>query len=176
MCGARLRDYQERIVRYLGLGKYAFLIYNPALRRQFQYVYDAQVDQFMQLYGRAPSHIDGHHHMHLCTNMLLDGVIPAGEKIRRNFYFWPEEKGLSNRTYRRLVDLLLARRYRLTDFFFALSQSLRGDRMARVMALAGTASVEMMTHPANAEEHAYLMSDEYVRCLDGLEKGTYSTL
>lgn len=174
--GAQLAEYHDRVVRFLTLNKYAFLLYNPALRRQFRYVYEAQVDQFVELYGRLPSHIDGHHHQHLCTNMLLDGVIPVGEKVRRSFFFWPDEKGLANRTYRRLVDLLLDRRYRLTDFFFALSQCLGGDRMARVTALARTATVEIMTHPAAAREQAYLMSDEYQETLDGLQKGTYALL
>ena len=173
-----LREYHDHIIRYLTSNKYAFLIYNPALRKAFQYVCQAQFDQFMRLYGKPPSHIDGHHHQHLCANMLLDRVIPTGEKekVRRNFYFWPDEKGLMNRTYRRLVDLLLARRYRLTDYFFALSQCLQNDRLARVMELARMATVEIMTHPENAIEHAYLMSDHYLATLGRLEKGTYSTL
>lgn len=171
-----LRECHDCIIRFLNLHKYAFLIYNPSLRQEFQYIYQAQVDQFIRLYGRLPSHIDGHHHKHLCTNMLLDRVIPEGERVRRNFFFWPDEKGLVNRTYRCLVDLFLARRYRLTDSFFALSQCLQRDRLARVMALAKTTTVEIMTHPANMIERAYLMSDDYLANLDGLEKGTYSLL
>lgn len=171
-----LKEYHDRIIRFLTYNKYAFLIYNPALRKAFQYVYQAQFNEFVCLYGKPPSHIDGHHHQHLCTNMLLNRVILTGEKVRRNFYFWPDEKGPMNRTYRRLVDLLLARRYRLTDFFFALSQCLQNDRLTRVTELARTANVEIMTHPANAIEHAYLMSDDFLARLDRLEQGTYSLL
>lgn len=169
-----LREYHDRVVHFLNVNKFAFLFYNPVLRKQFRYVYQAQLDEFIRLYGRPPSHIDGHHHQHLCANMLLDRVIPIGEKVRRNFYFWPDEKGLLNRTYRRLVDLFLARRYRLTDFFFALSQCLQPHRLTRVRELARTATVEVMTHPANAVEYAYLMSDNFLASLSGLEKGTYS--
>lgn len=169
-----LRDYHDRIVCFLALNKYAFLFYKPSLRKEFRYVYQAQVDEFVRLYQRTPSHINGHHHQHLCANMLLDRVIPTGEKVRRNFHFWPGEKGLLNRTYRRFVDLLLARRYRLTDFFFALSQCLQSERLTRVTELAETATVEMMTHPANAVELAYLMSDNFLASLSKLEKGTYS--
>jgi predicted glycoside hydrolase/deacetylase ChbG (UPF0249 family) len=171
-----LAEYHNRIAGFLGSHRYAFLVYNPALREQFRYVYQAQVDEFTRLYGEAPSHLDGHHHQHLCANMLIGGVIPAGAKVRRSFYFWPGEKGLMNRTYRRLVDGWLARRYRLTDFFFALSQCLRGDRMARVVELARSATVEVMTHPVNPAERAYLMSDGYLSAIDGVEQGTYSCI
>lgn len=171
-----LREYHDRIIRFLTFNKYAFLIYNPALKKAFQYVYQAQFDEFVRLYGKPPSHIDGHHHQHLCMNMLLGRVIPTGEKVRRNFYFWPHEKGPVNRTYRRLVDLSLTRRYRLTDYFFALSQCFQSDRLSRVMDLATTASVEVMTHPANEIELAYLMSDNYLANLYRLEKGTYCVL
>ena len=74
--------------------------------------------------------------MHLCANLLLSNLIPAGMKIRRNFSFWPGEKSSLNRAYRALVDRWLARRYRLTDYFFDLTQSIRGKKMDRVMALA----------------------------------------
>lgn len=169
-----LREYHDGIVRFLSLSKYSLLIYNPTLRKQFQHVYQAQIEEFLRLYGRPPSHIDGHHHKHLCTNMLLDGIIPAYEKVRRNFSFWPGEKGLMNRTYRRLVDLWLGRRYRLTDFFFALSQCLQADRLMHVAELSRMATVELMTHPANENEYACLMSDDYLAVLRKLEMGTYS--
>lgn len=169
-----LVDYHDRIAGFLTANRYAFLFYNPTLRREFQYVYQAQAEEFVRLYGEPPSHIDGHHHQHLCMNMLIDGVIPAGAIVRRNFYFWPEEKGFMNRTYRRIVDRWLARRYRLTDFFFALAQCLRGDRMTRVAELARTATVELMTHPADPAERGYLMSDGYLSAIGGIERGRYS--
>ena len=72
--------------------------------------------------------MDGHQHMHLCANMLFDRVIRTGERVRRSFSFWPGEKSFLNRTYRRFIDAWLARRYRLTDFFFALSQTFPEER------------------------------------------------
>ena len=176
VAGRVLTDCHERIASFLTAHKYAFLIYNPALTQQFRYVYQAQIDEFIRLYDRAPSHLDGHHHQHLCANMLIDGVIPAGAKVRRSFHFWPGERGLANRTYRRLVNGCLARRYRLTDFFFALSQCLHGERMARVAELARTRTVEVMTHPVNPIERGYLMSDSYLSAVHGLKRETYSKL
>jgi predicted glycoside hydrolase/deacetylase ChbG (UPF0249 family) len=171
-----LRTYQDQIVSFIAANKYSFLIYHPTLRKQLHYVYQAQIDEFIELYGVPPSHIDGHHHKHLCTNMLVDRVIPAGEKVRRNFSYWPGDKALLNLLYRRLVDQWLARRYKLTDYFFALSECLDKKFMTRVVELSRSAKVELMTHPHKANEYGYLMSDEYFRMLCGLQKGTYSSL
>src|SRR5947209_3898299 len=144
--GRLLRDYHDRVARFLASNKYSLVVYHPALRQQFRYVYEAQLDEFIELFGRRPSHIDGHQHKHLCTNMLVDRIIPALERVRRNFSFWPGEKNLLNRTYRHLIDRSLARRYQLTDFFFSLQQCLQHDRLDRVFELSQTAIVELMTH------------------------------
>ena len=173
-CDGLLQQFHNRIRNFLTLNKYALLFYNPALRKQFKYVYQAQIEEFLRLYGRPPSHIDGHHHMHLCTNMLLDGIIPNHEKVRRNFSFSQGEKNILNRVYRRLVDWWLSKRYFVTDYFFALSQLLQTNRLMYVSELSKVATVEIMTHPANADEHAYLMSDDYLAMLCKLKNGTYS--
>jgi hypothetical protein len=48
--------------------------------------------------------------------------------------------------------------------------------MARVVELARTTTVEIMTHPVNPIERDYLMSDRYLSAIEGLERGTYSNL
>src|SRR5215831_8631232 len=63
---------QGRIAAFLTRSKYAFLFYHPGLRREFRVVYDAQAEEFRRLYGREPSHVDGHQHMHHCMNMMVD--------------------------------------------------------------------------------------------------------
>src|SRR5204862_3047353 len=131
------------------------------LRKEFVYSYEAQAGEFARLYGKPPSHIDGHHHMHLCANLLLSNVIPAGVKMRRNFSFLPGEKSWLNRAYRALVDRWLARRYRLTDYFFDLSQCIQEKKLDRVAALARSKNVELMTHPILDLESDYLMIEYF---------------
>jgi hypothetical protein len=172
----RLRENHDRVVRFITSSKYAQCVYNPVLRQQFQYVFRAQLDEFVRSYGRQPSHIDGHHHAHLCTNILLDGIIPAAERVRRSFSFRPGEKDFLNRAYRHIVDWSLARKYKLTDFFFSLQQSLQHNRIARVLELSKTKVVELMTHPVNSSEFAYLMSEPCQAALTKLEMGTYGSL
>ena|SRR5205809_4411786 len=169
-----LGNYHSEIVRFLRGHKYSQLLYNPFLRKGFAYSYEAQVEEFARLYTKPPSHIDGHHHMHLCANVLLSNTIPAGAKLRRNFSFWPGEKSMLNRTYRWLVDRWLARRYCLADYFFDLTQCIRGEKLDRVAALAKSSNVELMTHPIVNEEEEYLMSDEFKVILQRLSIGGYA--
>ena len=175
-CSARLMDAQRRVAGFLRRNRYAQLVYNPFLRQQFAESYGRQVAEFVRLFGELPSHLDGHHHMHLCANILLSGIPPKSAKMRRNFSFWPGEKSWLNRVYRRTVDRWLARRYRLTEFFFDLTESLQHHCLDRALALAGTGSVELMTHPTLKFECEFLMSDAFPPMLRGLDIGSYRQL
>jgi predicted glycoside hydrolase/deacetylase ChbG (UPF0249 family) len=175
-CPPLLARQQDCTRRFLKRSKYAQLFYNPFLRKQFRYVYQAQVEEFHRLYGKPPSHMDGHQHMHLCSNMLLDGIIPRGQKVRRSFSFWPGEKSSFNRIYRSAVDRMLARRYRTTDYFFSLAQCLQFNRLPRVEEVAKTANVELMAHPEKPEEYQWLMSDDCAAMLRRLRVVSYAAL
>src|SRR5947208_2620371 len=163
-----LGNCHSKIVRFLMGNKYAQVLYNPFLRKEFVYSYEAQAGEFARLYGKPPSHIDGHHHMHLCANILLSNMIPADMKMRRNFSFAPGEKSLLNRAYRSLIDRWLARKYQLPDYFFDLTQCIRQKKLDRVAALAMSSNVELMTHPRVPMESEYLMSDQFQAALQGL--------
>lgn len=173
---AGVRAAHERICRYLRRSKLSQLMYHPGLRGAFREVFNAQQDEFVRLYGCAPTHFDGHQHMHLCMNALLGGVLPSGSKVRRSFSFRPGEKGALNRAYRRWVDQRLKRRHEVTDYFFALSQSLSGVRAERVFTLARKANVELMAHPEMPDERERLLSHDFGAQLKGLATGTYAQL
>jgi predicted glycoside hydrolase/deacetylase ChbG (UPF0249 family) len=172
----RVRQSHERVARFLTSSKYALLVYNPLLRGQFASVVRAQLQEFVRLYGRQPSHIDGHQHQHLCSNVLLDGLLPPGFRVRRSFSFWKGEKSVVNRGYRQLVDRALARNHLVADYFFSLRQCLDHDRMSRVFRLAETATVELMTHPVDRVEYEYLMGDDWAASVRQLGVGTYSAV
>jgi predicted glycoside hydrolase/deacetylase ChbG (UPF0249 family) len=157
-----LRRSHDRVVNFLRATKYALVVYNPFLRREFRQVVDGQVEEFTRLYGKPPTHVDGHQHQHLCANVVFDGIIPRGRRVRRNFSFWPGEKSGLNRWYRRRIDGMLARDYSLVDYFFSLETCLGNGQLSRVFALAETSTVELMTHPVNASEFEYLMSDAHI--------------
>ena len=166
-CPTQLIAHQQRISRYLRRHRFAQAVFHPGLVRSFEYVALAQYEEFHRLYGSSPERLDGHHHMHLCANVLLAGLLPPGTIVRRNFSFLPGEKSWPNRFYRKSVDRLLARRHRLTDFFFSLPPLEPTTRLEWIFSLARQFVVEVETHPPNPEEHRFLMGGEILRYLRG---------
>ena len=171
---ARLAKYHDEIARFLKRNRYSQILYNPLLQKAFSYSYHAQAQEFERLFGKPPSHIDGHHHMHLCGNLLLSNLVPSGIRVRRNFSFFPGEKSWLNRGYRSLVDRWLARKYQLTDYFFDLTQCRQEKKLDRVMALARSSNVELMTHPIVRMEADYLLGDKFGAMLQRLNIGDYA--
>ena len=162
-CPRPVASKQERIVGYLRSNRFARVIFNPLLMREFEYVVAAQIDEYRRLYGAEPVRIDGHHHMHLCANVLFGRLLPSGTVVRRNFSFESGEKNLFNRSYRSFVDRMLARRHRLTDYFYSLPPIEPPARLEKIFSLSRKFVVEVETHPVNAEEHRFLMGEELRR-------------
>ncbi|MGH9431788.1 MAG: ChbG/HpnK family deacetylase [Terriglobia bacterium] len=162
-CSARLAEHQHKIARCLLRHRFAQALFYPTLMRSFEYVVSAQVDEFCRLYGSVPCRVDGHHHMHLCANVLLGRLLPGGAVVRRNFSFEPREKSSINYLYRQVVDRMLARRHRLADFFFSLTPLGPPARLQRIFSLARQFAVEIETHPVNPEEHRFLAEGEIFR-------------
>jgi hypothetical protein len=165
-CRSQILERQLRLVSYLTRHSYSRIVFHPGLVRHFEYVVRSQIDEFVRLYGAAPERIDGHHHMHLCANVLYGKLLPEGTLVRRNFSFQPGEKSLLNRTYRKAVDRSLARRHRLVDYLFPLLPLEPRARLERILSFAHRFTVEVETHPVNAEERRFLMEggvDEWTR-------------
>ena len=162
-CPAGLLEHQQQVARYLLRHRLAQVVFHPGLIRSFDYLVAAQLDEFRRIYGAAPERIDGHHHMHLCANVLLQRLLPPETIVRRNFSFERGEKSLWNRLYRRVVDRSLARRHRLVDFFFSLPPLEPPERLQRIYSLAHQFVVELETHPVNPGEYRYLSGGEMFR-------------
>src|SRR5881409_769804 len=173
-CPAMLRERQHELARFLLWHRLAPAMFHPGLIRSFNYVVAAQLDDFRRLYGMDPQKLDGHHHMHLCANVLLQGLLPSGILVRRNFSFQPREKSLGNRLYRRFVDRLLARDHRLVDFFFSLEPIEPRERLQRIFSLARHAVVEVETHPVNQEEYQFLITGAIHRQIEDVRIGAFA--
>ncbi|HSZ01602.1 MAG TPA: ChbG/HpnK family deacetylase [Terriglobales bacterium] len=175
-CPAGLLEHQQRLARYLMRRRLAQVIFHPGLMHSFEYVVAAQFDEFHRLYGADPEKVDGHYHMHLCANVLLQRLIKPGTIVRRNFSFESGEKSMWNRLYRKLVDRSLARRHRITDCFFSLPPLEPLSRLQRIYSLARKSVVELETHPVNAEEYRYLAGGEIFRQAGDVRIGRPSSL
>lgn len=167
-CSAALAEKQGELRAWLRRYKFSRALFHPGLRRSFDYVVKAQLEEFRRLYSALPTRLDGHHHMHLCPNVLLGGLLPPDIAVRRNFSFQPGEKGAFNRRYRAIVDRMLARRHVLTDFFFSITPLEPIDRLRKIFSLARTFTVEVETHPALAAEYHFLMGDQLPRLTENI--------
>ena len=159
---ARLQAMQSEIGGCLRRSRLAQVIFHPRLVRAFHYVVAAQLEEFARLYGSEPKRIDGHHHMHLCANVVFGRLLPPGTLVRRNFSFRSGEKSLLNRLYRKAIDRQLARRHRLVDFLFSLSPMEPVERLQRIFFLAREHSVELETHPVEPAEYLFLIGSEII--------------
>ena len=167
-CPSQLVERQQEIARYLLRHRLSHVFFHPGLTHSFEYVVKAQLEEFRRLYGTEPARLDGHHHMHLCANVLLAGLLPPGTVVRRNFSFQPGEKSLLNRLYRRSVDHRLARRHQITDYLFSLPPLEPQGRLERIRSLARQFVVEVETHPVNAAEYLFLTGSEVARWADNV--------
>lgn len=170
VCPAHLKAHQGRIASYLRrFHPLSTILFHPGLARSFEYVIRAQREEFHRLYGQEPTRIDGHHHMHLCSNVLLAGLLPAGTVIRRSFSFRPGEKRFYNRLYRKVVDRAVARNHQLTDYFFSIEPMEEPGRLQRIASLAHSYVVEMETHPVRPKEYDFLRNGTICRLLTGCQ-------
>lgn len=154
---AKLLEHHNAVSGYLKRWKWNQVIFNPFLCRSFDYVFQSQWDEFIRLYGEAPTRLDGHHHLHLSMNMLLSGKIPKGIKVRRNFTFQPGEKNIINLLYRYIIDLFLTSHYVCTDFFFSMAP-INIQKINNIVLTAKSYDVEIMVHPDIDEEYNFLLS------------------
>jgi len=108
--------------------------------------------------------------------MLLDKIIPSGQKVRRSFSFSPGERGWLNLAYRRLVNRCLQRSYVITDYFFSLRYCLENHRLSQVAEVAKSATVELVAHTKNCCESEFLKSDAFSELFKGVPTGNFSQL
>lgn len=164
---AELLERQREIAAYLTKRRLNQVVFNSALKRSFEYLVAAQLDEYRRLYGESPRRIDGHHHMHLAANVLAGGLLPSGIVVRRNFSFQSGEKSILNRMYRKSIDRKLGQRHRLVDYLFPLAPLEPRSRLDRVLSLARESVVELETHPINRKEYEFLMGEDIQRWTAG---------
>ena len=166
---AHLRRSQERIRSWLKSSRIAQAIYNPFLRRDFAYVFECQYQEYVYLYQRKPSRIDGHNHMHICANMFFDNLIPKGTQVRRNITFTDDQKKSGfNKFIRKRVDSILEKRFVCTDYFFHIRQiapempEANEVVLEKIMELATHSDLELLVHPGQQVDFEFLTCDEFL--------------
>ena len=160
-----LRDHHRRVISYLRRWRIFRALFNPLLMNSFDYVAKAQLEEFARLYGAAPRHLDGHHHMHLCANVLLQKLLPEGAMVRRSKSSLSGERSLADLCYRGVQDRMVRRRHQTAEYFFDLLP-IEHERLKRILELGREADVELSVHPSSEEEFHFLMNAELGRYAD----------
>ena len=175
---SNLRKHQNRVVAYLTKHKLAQVIYNPFLADSFSFLFLAQQEEFIRLYGKLPDFYNGHHHMHLCANMLASNIIPKGTRLRRTFTFTFDsgEKNFFNLLYRHILDIWISRRFVSTDCFYSIVLIQNHERLRNIINRTVKETVEIEVHPENAEEIEFILSDQYKSLIDSVNIGCFSNL
>ena len=166
-----VREPQARVVDFFRRRPWHRWTYNPALRSEVRATVHDQLERFRALYGHEPTHFDGHRHGHIWPNVLIDGGLPPGTRIRKSFTFRAGEKGLGNRAVRRAFNTVIERRYLTTRYFFALPQA---DSLDGLSGLEGPVEVE--THPHWDAERELLLGDAWGSVLGHWSPGSYGDL
>ncbi len=173
---SRVREHQKRVVAYLTKNKIFQLIYNPLLANSFRYLFLAQQEEFMRLYSRVPDHFNGHHHMHLCANVLAGRLIPKGARVRRTYTFDRAEKNPLNRFFRRYLNHIISRRFISSDYFFSIEPVQNVERLRRLLNRGRRHTIEIEVHPEKNEESEFLMGDEFRALIEDICVGSFRAL
>jgi predicted glycoside hydrolase/deacetylase ChbG (UPF0249 family) len=171
-----VRDRQRRFIEHFRLLRVRRWVYDPRIRHEVNQIVADQFRRFYELYGRAPTHLDGHHHCHLAANVLLSPAVPRGMKVRNALSDAHRSNPLSD-VLRAARDRLLTRRFATTDHFLSVRSVWPpfGGALSR-LELARTASVEVMVHPSFADEYPELTSEPWRTALAGVRLGSFADL
>jgi predicted glycoside hydrolase/deacetylase ChbG (UPF0249 family) len=173
---AAVRYHHDRVRRFLRLHKLAPVVFNPGLQRSFRIVVETQREEYERLYQAPPGFYNGHHHMHLCTNVLAGGLMPRYSRIRNTFTFAPGEKKLFNRAYRAVLRRWIEAHYISTDSFFSIAPADDLSRLRSLIQRSHTEVVELETHPDDAAEATLLNGMPFAELLQGVQLGTFGDI
>jgi chitin disaccharide deacetylase len=172
----RVRERQATLVkhfRHLSLRRWT---YSPWVGGDVREAIADQLERFRVLYGREPTHLDSHHHAHVCLDVLQR--LPRGTKVRTTHS--RTESALAPAAVARSIKrAAIRRRFVAPDYLFSIRSlypEFGGSGLERVLALADSSSVEIMVHPQWSDEQRLLMSDAWLSELAGHRLGSFESL
>ena len=183
---AAVRERQARAVAHLGAteasssdptaAKATRWLYDPRIQADVDATISDQIARFEELYGRAPTHFDGHNHVDVCPNVFLSRALPAGAKMRNTRDSFPLQRspGALARAGR---QALRSRRFASTRLLLHLAfLDLDGPAVDQRVLLADSMPVEVMAHPGFPSDRARLDSAAWTSALEGRTLGSFADL
>jgi predicted glycoside hydrolase/deacetylase ChbG (UPF0249 family) len=170
---------QRRVADRLRTGGVGAQLYHRAWAADFERAIADQLSRFRELYGREPTHVDGHQHSHLAFNALLSRALGSVRRCRRPANRTPYESPGHKRAARAALSRLVRLRFVTTDWCFsahALDPGLGGAGLDDVLERSSLGSIELFVHPGYPRELARLRSADWRERLGGRKLGTYEDL
>jgi predicted glycoside hydrolase/deacetylase ChbG (UPF0249 family) len=173
---APARQRQARVVELVA-GTRAHWSWRPGSEPLIRRCVADQLTEFERLYGRAPTHLDGHNHVHLSPNVLLAGILTSELPVRRA-QNWPPRTSLPGHLASAARAAWTAR-FRTTDVFTsirAVHPRFGGKGFEELLERSRAISVEIMTHPQWHDELELLSSPEWRPALSDYPLGSFEDL
>lgn len=176
-----VRERQMHMIAVLGHSRVRKWIYDIRLQRELDRSLRDQLHRFEELYGRPPTHFDSHHHLHSCPNVFLSRALPGGALIRNTLISSPRRSRMvlgARRARQRMVEL----RLRSPRTIVCLDVLLRhhgpsGDGIAAAVVDAlSEGSTEVMAHPEDPVEFAFLRSETWRQVIAVAPTGSFIDL
>ncbi len=173
---SRLVMSHKKICKYYRGNKYSEVIYNPKIIEDLKYSFKLQYEEFIRFYKKPPTHIDGHHHLHLSANIFISNTITKGIKVRRGFSLDDKRVKFMNRIYHCIVNLLFLRKYVCTDYFYGVTCNIDEMFLREIIEKSKRFDVEIMVHPGVPDDYIYLNGEHYYTLIIGSVTGSYNDL
>ncbi|MGE0026847.1 MAG: ChbG/HpnK family deacetylase [Thermoleophilia bacterium] len=176
-----VRDRQLAACRYFRDLRRRRWTYDPR-REVNRLIHDAILDQFdafERLYGIPPTHMDSHHHAHVCPNVFRSRAIPPGMRVRQIISAPPGAIARPGFAIRIARHAALRRRYITTERFWSgpsLIPALGGSHLGEAIAEAQHHTVEVMVHPSFEKEQRTLLDDDWCETIANARLGDYTDL
>ena len=179
-----VRERQRRLCNYFAHLRLRRWWYSPDPRIH-RLVADGlrdQLDQYVKCYEAQPTHLDSHHHVHVCLDVLLCRSL-SDRCVRQTMSPAPLDlrgtSGYARSLLRRAKHRLLARRSITTDFFWRvadLGDGFDAVPIARAVEIAREYAVEVMVHPSFENELELLCSSRWLETVHAAPIGSYAIL
>lgn len=172
----KLNSVHNRLCTYFRVNKFNQMLYNYRIVREIDYSFNSQYEEYFRIYQKTPTHIDGHHHMHLASSVIFSNIITKGLKLRKKFAIDDNRVSFINRLYSYVVNRYLNKHYVCTEYFYGVSHDTNETFLNFIVNKAQTYNVEIMTHPGIFQDYNYLLSDKYYNIISPVKRCSYKSL
>lgn len=181
-----VRDRQRHVAEQLagvgrdgspGTARLRKWLYDPRIQADVDRAIADQLDRFRALYGRMPTHFDGHNYVDLCPNVFCSRSLPRGSRMRNSLACFPLERSAMG-LLRALRQAPRSRRFTSTRYLLHIAE-LRlqdGGGADRRLELAHRVPIEVMGHPDSEPEWETFMSATWGRVMAEHKLGSFTDL